>query len=359
MWTVGGKLFLSGIVALLINLAFTAQPQFSVFKPNLACVEPLLVFFDDFEYQNLNDNFEFQKRFYQARRALLKDSFCSKRLEDPQSLATFMRYIWREHPQIVCTHRAAKTFLSEKQMRAACPAANSHDLVALESATQRILIMGETHVKDIVAYQQANFLMSQFPIRGVEGFSGNIESGSSRLADAILTLLVKSGVGAGSSTHASSETGYFFGFDGKSDFLMVNQKKISGANSFRTSPFTFLSKLDESSLGYPVTVALERSEYVKNRIEKECPILDRCPSYKRNQLLINLRNSDMIFTTGKLLKSLPKDADLLIIVGYRHIPDLVQRLACTHNMKPTVLSSLHLDYDLNFNPQDCARLAKK
>lgn len=354
MWTVYGKAILSIFFIFLVKAFSAPKIQFSKFDPNVKCIESFLENFDEFENTDLESSATFRQKVEFARVAS-RDPFCWRRLRTAEEAAEYMRYIWREQKDFTCQFRAKDTFLSDATAASACRTSQSHDLVSLESDSRRILILGETHVKDIIAGQYATHLLTKFAVRGVEGFSGNIEnSQSGGVTYFISAFLTHLGIASYSTTYTSSEQGYFFGFDGYNDFLMINRNKVTTRDSQITNPFRFLKKSDGSSLSYPVTIALERSASIREEVEKGCPTFSACGTQKRNQLLINLRNDDMLSTTEKILKVLPKDQNLLLIMGYRHIPDFTTRLACSQGMQATFLATPHLDPH-QFNTSLCQK----
>lgn len=358
MWTVAGKSLISILLLALVDIAFSAsRPSLNPLDRQYKCVPVFLQLFDDLDRNDLELDPIFQQRFDMAKTSVM-DPFCSTKLSSPPIAAAFMRFIWRELPEAVCMHRSQKTALTGPQAEAACKTAPTHDLVVLENANYNVLILGETHKKDYIAATHATNLLNFFPLRGIEGFSGNIEIGTGAgVVKALLKALTKVGILSDSTTYKSLETGYYFGFDGQKDFLMVNQVKSPHLDSGRTNPFHFLQKL-QAPLEYPVTINLERSQLIKERIEKECKVLNSCSERQRTHLLIYLRNSDMASNIAKILATLAKNQDLLVIVGARHVADLANRITCQNKMTGRVLSDSHQDYPMTYNLNACQRIVK-
>lgn len=233
--------------------------------------------------------------------------------------------------------------------------------MAIESSSKEhgLLIVGETHIKDIVAAENMKNMLTQFPIRGIEGSSANIEYGiNSGINYAIAVLLTRAGIGADSSTYDSAKTGYYFGFEReKKDFLMINQQRVATTDPNRLDPFRFLSKLDNQRVTNPITICLERSDELRLKIEKECPNLSQCP--KRNYLLKDLRNYEMGRNIVKTVDVLPKNQDLLVIVGHQHVPYLATYLSCGKNNRAVVLSSPHQQLPKNYFVNSCQQVARQ
>lgn len=356
MWTVAGKSLFSILFVAFINLALSAnQPTFKELEMQNKCMPIFLKLFDGLDKNNLTENPTFQRRFAIAKETLT-DPFCRSKLSSLNEAKNYIHFIWRNRPEFVCHYRSQETSLTRAQAEAACATADAHDILTLENRDHNVLILGETHIKDVIAAKRATQLLKYFPFRGIEGFSGNIDTGvNSGLGYALATALTKAGIAATSTTYKSLESGYYFGFDGAKDILMINQVRAPNLDANRTNPFRFLEKL-EGSPEYPVTISLERSLSVKERIERECPSFGSCP--KRTQLLIYLRNSDMANTIAKILKSLPKNQDLLVIVGARHVEDLAYRISCQNKMNGRILSSRHQDYPMTFDSASCQRISK-
>jgi hypothetical protein len=363
MWTVGGKSLLSIVFLYLLNLAFAQQHvQFLENAQSATCVKTFLDYFDDLSNSQLASPL-FRGRVWGANHTI-RDPLCLEKLENEQVAARHLRFIRRDLREATCSYRAQKTSLNKIQKKAICDTASSHDIVNLEAKNHNIIILGETHVKDILAAEKANRVLEVFPVRGIEGFSGDIELGTNTgIVYALTVLLKKAGVMVDSTTYKSSEKGYFFGFDGKSDFLMVNRARLNSDDAEITDPFLHLAKIKFQDIltnmnEYPLTIALERSEVLKNKIEKECKTIANCPVKKRNHLLINMRNADMANTTEKILANLPLDQDLLIIVGSRHVTDLADKVSCLQSVKRTVLSDLHELIPIYFDPAKCSKEEK-
>ncbi|OQW46067.1 MAG: hypothetical protein A4S09_16670 [Proteobacteria bacterium SG_bin7] len=362
MWTVVGKSLFSILFLAIIDLAFSANPPYLNFtfaqtQQQNKCIWNFLKFFDDLNKNDLISNRIFQRRFESARNSL-SDSYCSSKLSTIRRAVDFMRFIWREQTELVCQFRAQNTTLSDEQIKAMCETSPSHDLIALENKDHNVIMVGETHKKDYISGKKAENLLKHFPYRGIEGFSGSIEF---RLGDGfistILAAFTQMGVLSDSTTYKSLETGYYFGFDGEKDFLMFNQVKATNLASRRADPFHFLEKL-ESDPTYPVTINLERSPAVRERIERDCQSLNSCSGTKRTQLLIYLRNYDMANSITKILDVLPKNKDLLVIVGNRHVSDLANRVSCQNKMTWRVLSGNHQDHPGEKNFDACQQIAK-
>ncbi len=358
MWTVAGKGLFSLLFLTLIELALSAsQPPSYQLQLQNKCMSIFLNLFDDLDRNDLEFNPIFQSRVNSAKNSVI-DPFCSSKLSSPRMAADFMRFIWRDRPEFACNFRAQNTSLSSDQAQATCETARTHDIVALEGNDRNVVIVGETHKKDFIAAKNAANLLNFFPIRGIEGFSGDIElqlnSGVSNFALAILTDL---GILSNSTTLKSLETGYYFGFDGQKDFLMINQVRARNLSVNRTNPFRFLEKLEEPTK-YPVTINLERSTAIKELIEKNCQSLNSCSDTKRTRHLIYLRNSDMAENITKILNVLPKNQDLLVIVGAQHVSDLANRVTCQNKMTGRVLSDSHRDYPMTYDFNACQRIVK-